>query len=209
MESSNRRRRKKENAEELRLEHWDTYHRSLLRRERGSSNPGHTSLDRNCFSKHVAACFCQPMHGWQGSPSSEIPSGGPPSARSAHDGTWKPAASNASAHFNNGWMEEQFSCFARELTIVSATPGWRCLIIFKASAQLPKLAAGLDLTALRRPKPPSHRGSGAWTRASHERDNPMILEKHRQTPSSCALANSSELSGPTHLKKKFARAAAQ
>ena len=81
-----------------------------------SSNPGHTSLDRNCFSRHDAACFCHPMRGWQGSPSSKVPSGRQPSVRSSHDGTSKPAASNASAHLNNDWMEEQFS-----------SPGCLCL----------------------------------------------------------------------------------
>ena len=163
---------------------------------------------RNCFSRHVAACFCHPMRGWQGS-SSEVPSGRRPSARSSYDGTSNPAVSNASTHINSDWMEEQFSCLARELMIMSATLGCRCFFIFNASAQLAQWAAGLDLTALRRPKPPSHRGSDALIRASHEGDNPMTLEKHRQMPSSWAWANSSESSGPTDLKKKFARAAAQ
>ena len=26
-----------------------------------SNNPGHTSLNRNCFSRQIAACFCHPM----------------------------------------------------------------------------------------------------------------------------------------------------
>ena len=115
-----------------------------------SSNPGHTSLDRNCFSRHVAACFCHPIRGWQGS-SSEVPSGRRPSARSSHDGTSNPAVSNASTHINSDWMEEQFSCLTKELMIMSATLGCRCLNIFNASAQLAQWAAGLDLTALRRP----------------------------------------------------------
>ena len=137
-----------------------------------SSNPGHTTLDKTASRGTTRLAFCHPDAWLARSPSSEVPSGRQPSARSSHDGTSKPAVSNASAHLNNDWMEEQFSCLTREWTIVSATPGCLCLIIFNASAQLAQWAAGLDLVALRKLKPPSHRGSDAWIRASHEGDNP-------------------------------------